>query len=86
MNTSALPGATLPIARSIASRSALDRRSGAGSTTTATVPPPNSGAVATRIPIEATSVSTPFARQRSGGVPDSASRRLASASTAASIV
>ena len=60
------PARPSPIAWSIASRSALDRRSGAGSTMTATVPPPNSGAVATRMPIAAASVSAPFARQRSG--------------------
>ena len=86
MNTSALPGATVRIAPSSASRSALERSSGAGSTTTATVPPPNSGAVATRMPMAPASVSAPVVRQRSGGVPDSASRRCASALTAASMV
>ena len=84
-NTSALPGATLRTAPSSASRASFERSSGAGSVTTATVPPPNIGAVATRSAIAAAVVSAPAARQRSGRIPVPCSSRPATAATARSM-
>ena len=84
MKTSALPGATAPRIFSSVSRLSLERRSGPGSVMTATVPPPNIGAVLTCSAIADVDVSLPCSRQRSGASPVACSRRFAMARTALS--